>query len=128
MEIGESPIIRIAVPSEAPGGMDSARSGQFGRSPTFTIVDILDGSVNNVNVVANDPGDPSGWLSPVLLLGERMVDLVIVAGIDKRPLLHCLQAGIRVFAGEDRPDVRSVIDGFLEAELSPIGPDAMSVH
>ena len=33
--------LRVAVPSEAPGGLDSARSGHFGRSPYFTLVDIV---------------------------------------------------------------------------------------
>ena len=43
-------------------------------------------------------------LTQVLTLGENSVDVVIVAGIGHRPLLTCLQAGMRVFAGEDRPD------------------------
>ena len=37
--------LRVAVPSEAPGGLDSARSGHFGRSPYFTLVDIVDGEI-----------------------------------------------------------------------------------
>ena len=36
-------ILRIAVPSDEPGGLDAARSGRFRRSPCFTIVDIVDG-------------------------------------------------------------------------------------
>jgi predicted Fe-Mo cluster-binding NifX family protein len=67
-------------------------------------------------------------MSPVLTLGTNMVDAVIVAGIGHRPLLACLQTGIRVFAGEDRPDVRSVVEAFIEMELSPVGPDATCRH
>jgi predicted Fe-Mo cluster-binding NifX family protein len=67
-------------------------------------------------------------MSPVVTLGENMVDVVIVAGIGPKPLLGCVQAGIRVFAGEDRPDVRSVVQAFVDMELSPVGPDSTCLH
>ena len=120
--------IRIAVPSEAPGGFDAPRSGHFGRSPNFTLVDIVDGDVASVDVVVNRPHTHGGCMSPVVTLGENQVDVVIVAGIGHRPLLGCVQAGIRVFAGEDRPDVRSVVQAFVDMELSPVGPDATCLH
>jgi predicted Fe-Mo cluster-binding NifX family protein len=124
----DAQILRIAVPSDAPGGLDAARSGHFGRSPSFTIVDVAGGTVVNVRVVENARREGDHGLTPVLALGENFVDVVIVAGIGRRPLLHCLQAGMRVFAGEDRPDVRSVVDAFLEADLMPVGPDATRAH
>ena len=59
-------IRRIAVPSEEPGGLDAARSGHFGRSPYFTLVDIVDDVMVNVLVVANDRhGTGDGCISPV---------------------------------------------------------------
>ncbi len=120
--------LRVAVPSEAPGGLDAPRSGHFGRSPNFTLVDLVDGEIDSVGVVANAAHSHGGCMSPVIVLGENLVDAVIVAGIGQRPLLGCLQAGMRVFAGEDRPDVRSVIQAFTEMELSPVGPDATCLH
>jgi len=120
--------IRLAVPSEPPGGLDAARSGHFGRSPSFTLIDLVDGEIAGVDVVDNALHGHGGSLSPVLTLGTNMVDAVIVAGIGHKPLLGCLQAGIRVFAGEDRPDVRSVVEAFMEMDLSPVGPDATCRH
>jgi len=120
--------VRLAVPTEAPGGLDAARSGHFGRSPFFTIVDLVDGEVATIEVVPNRPHESGACLSPVLTLGEHLVDVVVVAGIGRRPLLACAQAGIRVFAGEDRPDVRTVVEAFLDADLSPVGPDATCTH
>ena len=120
--------IRLAVPSETPGGLDAARSGHFGRSPSFTLVDLVDGEIAAVDVVDNAPHGHGGCMSPVLTLGTNMVDAVIVAGIGHKPLLGCLQAGIRVFAGEDRLDVRSVVEAFMEMDLSPVGPDATCRH
>ena len=85
-------------------------------------------TISAVDVVDNAPHDKGGCMSPVLTLGTNMVDAVIVAGIGHRPLLGCLQSGIRVFAGEDRLDVRSVVEAFVEMELSPVGPDATCRH
>ncbi len=129
MNQDEGQILRIAVPSDEPGGLDAARSGRFGRSPCFTIVDLIDDVMVNVLVVANDPHDKGdGCITPILTLGENLVDVVIVAGIGRRPLLNCLQAGMRVLAGEDRPDVRSVIEAFVDADLEPVGHDATCSH
>ena len=55
MSSNDQQILRVAVPSDAPGGLDAARSGHFGRSPLFTIVDIIDGAAGNVMVVRNEP-------------------------------------------------------------------------
>jgi predicted Fe-Mo cluster-binding NifX family protein len=120
--------VRLAVPSEAPGGLDAARSGHFGRSPVFTIVELVDGEIAAVEAVPNRQHESGACLSPVLTLGEHGVDVVVVAGIGARPLLACAQAGIRVFAGEDRPDVRAVVEAFLDADLSPVGSDATRRH
>jgi predicted Fe-Mo cluster-binding NifX family protein len=121
-------ILRIAVPSDEPGGLDAARSGRFRSSPCFTIVDLVDDVVVGVRVARNAKHHGDHGLTSILTLGENMVDIVIVAGIGNKPLLHCLQAGMRVFNGEDRPDVRSVIEAFIDAELVPVGGDSMALH
>jgi predicted Fe-Mo cluster-binding NifX family protein len=121
-------IIRIAVPSDDPGGLDAARSGRFRSSPCFTIVDVIDDDVVSVRVARNERRHGDHGLTAILVLGENLVDVVIVAGIGRKPLLHCLQAGMRVFNGEDRSDVRSVIEAFVDAELVPVGSDSTSLH
>jgi predicted Fe-Mo cluster-binding NifX family protein len=125
---GSRQIIRIAVPSDEPGGLDAARSGRFRSSPCFTIVDIIDDVVVNVRTARNNKHHGDHGLTPILVLGENFVDVVIVAGIGSKPLLHCIQAGMRVFNGEDRPDVRSVVEAFIDAELVPVGGDSVALH
>jgi predicted Fe-Mo cluster-binding NifX family protein len=129
MNSDDRQILRLAVPSDLPGGLDAARSGHFGRSPSFTIVDIVDDVVVNTFTVLNPPHQKGDHcLAQVLTLGENLVDVIIVAGIGRKPLLTCLQAGMRVFAGEDRPTVRSVVQAFVDAELVPVGQDATALH
>ena len=129
MNSDDRQILRLAVPSDMPGGLDAARSGHFGRSPSFTIVDVVDDVVVNAFAVPNPP-HPKGdhCLTQVLTLGENFVDVVIVAGIGRKPLLACLQAGMRVFAGEDRATVREVVQAFVDVELVPVGNDATALH
>jgi predicted Fe-Mo cluster-binding NifX family protein len=129
MNSDDRQILRLAVPSDMPGGLDAARSGHFGRSPSFTIVDVVDDVVVNTFAVPNPP-HPKGdhCLTQVLTLGENFVDVVIVAGIGRKPLLACLQAGMRVFAGEDRATVREVVQAFVDVELVPVGNDATALH
>jgi predicted Fe-Mo cluster-binding NifX family protein len=124
----QTQILRIAVPSDEPGGLGAARSGRFRRSPCFTIVDVVDDVVVGVRVARNAKRPHDHGLTPILLLGENMVDVVIVAGIGSRPLLHCLQAGMRVFNGEDREDVRSVVEAFLDADLVPVDEGSVALH
>jgi predicted Fe-Mo cluster-binding NifX family protein len=121
-------IIRLAVPSDEPGGLDAARSGRFSRSPCFTIVDLSDDAVVNVRVVRYERRHGDRALTSILTLGENLVDVVIVAGIGHNALLHCVQAGMRVLAGEDRPTVRSVVEAYVDAELVPVGHDATARH
>lgn len=42
---------RIAAPSMVPGGLDAHRSGHFGRCDVFTLIDIENGKVVNVDVI-----------------------------------------------------------------------------
>jgi predicted Fe-Mo cluster-binding NifX family protein len=129
MMTGDRQILRLAVPSELPGGLDSGRSGRFGRSPCFTMVDVVDDMVVNAFVVLNvERRKGDHHLPQVLLLGEHAVDVLIVAGIGHGPLLACVQAGMRVLAGEDRDTVRAVIDAFMDADLEPVGRDSTDVH
>ena len=79
----------------------------------------------NTFIVPNPPHENGDHcLSQVLTLGENFVDVVIVAGIGRKPLLACLQAGMRVFAGEDRADRARVVQAFVDVELVPVGNDA----
>ncbi len=47
--------MRIIV-STVTGGLDDRVNPAFGRTPTFTIVDVENGEIVNVQVVPNPPG------------------------------------------------------------------------
>jgi predicted Fe-Mo cluster-binding NifX family protein len=119
--------VRIAVPSEHPGGLDAERAGHFGRCACFTLVDIADGAVAEVEVLDNAPHGEGGCMSPVLLLAEHNVDHVVVNGIGGRPLMGFNQIGIEVLAGTG-PDVRGSVDAFLHGGLPVVGFEGSCSH
>ena len=63
------------------------------------MVDVVDGEIGEVTVLANAPHVEGGCMAPVLVLAEHMVDAIVVDGIGGRPLMGFNQVGIAVHAG-----------------------------
>jgi predicted Fe-Mo cluster-binding NifX family protein len=119
--------IRIAVPSEAPGGLTAQRSGHFGRCECFTVVEINDGNVVGVEIVENAPHEDGGCMRPVLLLAENTVNAIVVDGIGGRPLMGFNQVGIAVHAGMG-PDVQSAVAAYIQGALPVVGMEGACQH
>ena len=119
--------VRIAIPSEAPGGLTARRSGHFGRCDCFTVVEIVDGAVAGVEVVSNAPHEDGGCMRPVLLLAENTVDAIVVDGIGGRPLMGFDQVGIAVHAGMG-PDVKTAATAYVRGALPVVGLEGACRH
>jgi predicted Fe-Mo cluster-binding NifX family protein len=118
---------RIAVPSELPGGLEARRSGHFGRCECFTLVDIEDGAVSQVQVLTNAPHTEGGCMAPVMALAEHMVDAIVVDGIGGRPLMGFNQVGIAVHAGVGA-DVQTTVHAYLQGGLPVVGLEGACQH
>ena len=119
--------IRVAVPSELPGGLDAQRAGHFGRCACFTLVDITGEEVGDVEVLQNAPHTEGGCMAPVLVLAEHNVDAIVVQGIGGRPLMGFNQVGIAVRQGVGA-DVRTAIEAFLAGGLPEFGFEHACQH
>jgi predicted Fe-Mo cluster-binding NifX family protein len=119
--------IRIAIPSELPGGLEARRSGHFGRCECFTLVDVENGAVGQVNVLKNAPHTEGGCMAPVMALAEHMVDAIVVDGIGGRPLMGFNQVGIAVHAGVGA-DVQTTVQAYLEGGLPVVGLEGACQH
>lgn len=118
---------RIAVPSEAPGGLAARRSGHFGRCDCFTIVEVEGETVVAVEVVENLPHQDGGCMRPVLMLAENTVDVIVVDGIGGRPLLGFNQVGITVHAGFGA-DVQTAVAAHTQGSLPELGLEGACHH
>ncbi len=89
--------MRIAIPSNGEGGLDGERSAHFGSCDCFTLIDVKDGEIVEVTVVANPPHEHGGCLRPVGMLAGHGVNAIVAAGMGGRPLAGFNEAGIDVY-------------------------------
>jgi len=113
--------VLIAIPSEAPGGLDSLISEHFGHCAAFTLVQVVDGKVGEVQIVANGGHEQGGCLAPVHFLKDRDVEALLAGGMGMRPLAGFQSVGIDVFYKEDASTVREVVDMFIEGKCRAFG-------
>jgi predicted Fe-Mo cluster-binding NifX family protein len=112
----------VAVPSEAPGGLEAVRSGHFGHCSHFTLVSVEDGQITGVEIVENMPHMEGGCMQPVMLLSGCGASDIIVGGMGARPLMGFNEVGISVYFDAERPLVRDVVNAFVAEELALMSP------
>jgi predicted Fe-Mo cluster-binding NifX family protein len=118
---------RVAVPSEHPGGLAAHRSGHFGRCDCFTIVDMTNGQVGEVAVLANLPHTEGGCMAPVMVLAQERVEVIVVDGIGGRPLMGFNQVGIKVHAGLGET-VEQAVEAYARGLLPEVGLEGACSH
>jgi predicted Fe-Mo cluster-binding NifX family protein len=123
----ETKVLRIAVPSELPGGLAASRSGHFGRCACYTIVDIAGGEVAGTEVLENAPHAEGGCLAPVMTLAEHLVNAIVVDGIGGRPLAGFNQIGIAVHRGIG-DDVGTAVSAYLSGALPVVSFEGACSH
>ena len=113
--------VRIAIPSEGEGGLDGLRAGHFGHCDVFTLVDVEDGVIKEVSVLANREHVQGGCMVPVQLLAQNSVNRLVVGGIGMRPLMGFRQVGIDVYYDGERQEIRPVVLDMIAGNLPLIG-------
>ena len=73
-----SPTMKIAIPTKSDKGLEDIVSDVFGRAKTFTILEICDGSVVNVEVVDNTAFGYKHGAGPIAvkMLADKNVNAV----------------------------------------------------
>lgn len=116
-------MVRVAIPSEGNGGLDGKRAGHFGHCDVFTCIDVEDGKIKEISILANQEHVQGGCMVPVNLLAGAGVNALVVGGIGMRPLMGFKQVGIEVYHDGERADIRPVVEDFLAGKLQIISSD-----
>ena len=111
----------IAVPSDAPGGLEAAVSEHFGHCELFTLVKVDDGTVGDVSTIANVAHSDGGCMAPVQLLQGHGVEVLVAGGMGARPLAGFQQVGIAVHFKEDADTVQGAVDRYLAGNCREFG-------
>ena len=120
--------MKLAVPSMGEGGLDAIRSGHFGHSDCFTIVEIEDGEIKGTRIVANPPHEAGGCLRPVGILANEGVDAIVAAGMGMRPLQGFAANGIAVLFDNQTPNVGNVALLAAAGKLPVMDPTQACQH
>lgn len=120
--------MKLAVPTMGEAGLDSERSGHFGRCDVFTVVDIVDGEITNIGCIDNPPHEEGGCLRPVKLLADAGVQAIVAAGMGMRPLMGFADAGITVLFENQTPNVGEVVKMAAADQLPIMSMDNACHH
>ena len=118
--------MRVAIPTNHPGGMEGVRSDHFGHCDVFTIVDLdSDNNVTTVDTVANQAHGAGGCMVPVTILKNADVEAIVVGGMGARPMQGFSEVGITVYFADKKSicDVKEVIEHFCQNKLPVMHSD-----
>lgn len=113
----------IAVPSDTTDGLEATISEHFGHCAAFTLVAVDDGAIGDVEVLANGAHEQGGCMTPVTLLKQRGVDVLITGGMGARPLAGFRQVGIDVHFKEHAATVREAVELCIAGSTRVFGDD-----
>ena len=121
--------MKLAIPSETADGLASMRSGHFGHTPYFTIVEYDE----NMNIVGAEPVKNvdhdqfgcGGVIQYVLTLG---VDGILTAGMGMPPFMRFTEAGIDVYVDRSHAYAKDALDLFCEGQLPRMTLDDACRH
>ena len=111
--------MRIIV-STVNGGLDDRVNPSFGRTPTFTIVDVENGEIINVQVLPN-PGYSQArgaGVTAAQFVIDHGADVVISGEFGPNAYGVLQAAGIKMVSAPATMTVREAVEAFLRGELS----------
>ena len=111
--------ILVAVPSDAPGGLEAAPSAHFGHCDVYTLARVENGAVSDVRVLPNSGHEHGNCLQPVQELAQQGVSALLAGGMGMRPLMGFNQMGIQVYFAGNYPTVGAAVQAFSEGKLTP---------
>jgi predicted Fe-Mo cluster-binding NifX family protein len=117
--------IRVAIPCLGEASPSSQVSPHFGRCDSYAIITVQDGKVESVESLSNSTHTDCS--SPVRMLAERGVQLMLVAGMGMRPYMSFRQQGIEVNYGISGT-VEEALRSYINNETIPMTEDTLCGH
>ncbi len=112
--------MKIIVPTNEDKGLLSKMGAHFGKAPFYTIVEIENKEIINVEVVKNQGHANGGCSNAVANILSFNPDALIVVGIGPNPAAGFLNAGLNVFVDKESVILEESINKFIENQLPKI--------
>ncbi len=113
----------VAIPSSAPGGLDSQLGAHFGHCDVYTLVTIDDGKVTESKVIPNVPHEQGGCMAPVMYLSQQGAKVLIAGGMGMRPLMGFNQVGIDVYHCASERTAGGAVNALIKGALPRFGQE-----
>lgn len=117
--------ILIAVPSDAPGGLNAKPSAHFGHCDAYTVARIKDNAITDVDIHYNEGHAEGGCIVPVKELANKGVKVLVAGGMGMGPLNAMHQMGMEVYYSAGLPTVGEVMQAYADSKLVPFGQDKL---
>ena len=124
-EIPMSETILVAVPSDAPGGLEAVPSAHFGHCDAYTLALVENGAISDVRVLSNGGHEHGNCLQPVQELAAQGVRALLAGGMGMRPLNAMQTAGITVYYNAGQATVGDALKAFAEGKLQAFGTEQL---
>jgi len=118
--------MKIAIPTNNPGGMEAPRSDHFGHCDVFTLVEVDgDNKVVSVDLLPVPDHSAGGCMIPVKTLSDAGADIIVVGGIGARPMQGFAEVGIDVYWADKNsiPTAGDVMEKFCAGQLPKMNAD-----
>ncbi|MDH7477567.1 MAG: NifB/NifX family molybdenum-iron cluster-binding protein [Candidatus Bathyarchaeota archaeon] len=103
--------LRVAVATKGDKGLEDTVSHEFGHAKTFTIIDIQDGMVKNLEVIENPAASLSHGKGPVIAkyLADMKVNMVISGEVGPGASTMLNELKIKILAAKSGEQVIKVL-------------------
>ncbi|WP_294488435.1 NifB/NifX family molybdenum-iron cluster-binding protein [uncultured Mailhella sp.] len=116
-----SEVVLVAVPSDAPAGLNARPSAHFGHCDAYTVARIQDGKILDVSIEYNEGHEQGGCIVPVQALAGKGVKVLIAGGMGMGPLNAMHQMGMQVFYATGFLTVQEVLQAYIDGRLQEFG-------
>ncbi len=118
--------MKVAIPTNNPGGLEASRSDHFGHCDFFTLVEVnTDKTINSVEALPVPDHGAGGCMVPVQFLADAGVNAIVVGGIGARPMQGFSEVGIDVYWADRTsiPTADAVMEKFSAGKLPKMNAD-----
>jgi predicted Fe-Mo cluster-binding NifX family protein len=106
--------MKLGIPSFKPGGLDAMVSAHFGHCEVFTIVELKGKKIAKAWEMEN-PSEHD-CMAPAQRLGQEGVEIVLIGGIGRNPLVGMQKMGLKVYIGATG-NVKDAVSDYLQGFL-----------
>ena len=108
----------ICIPSMDKEGLFSEISVHFGKSPYFTILDVKDNKIEEIEVIKSEGKHTGGKKTPAEIIIQSKPDVLLCANLGSKAIQMLNKEGVKIFIGASG-DVENTFEEWKNNNLEP---------